>query len=159
MASIFQKQFCICHRSVISNRYERNLMLGLWTAYDLIFMVVGIHIRIIENTNPGINMNTLDLHKAADFLKIHPVTLQQKAKSGEIPGAKIGKCWVFIDLDLIEYIRSKYTGQGKQDVGQGETRPCSLKEKDQNIGITSLRLTEKQYSDLLEPKTKLKLKK
>lgn len=104
-------------------------------------------------------MNTLDLHKAAELLKIHPVTLQQKAKSGEIPGAKIGKCWVFIDLDLIEYIRSKYTGPGKLDVGQGEIRPCSLKEKAQNTGITNLRFVEKQYSDLLEPKTKQKPKK
>ena len=43
-------------------------------------------------------MNTLTLQEAARFLKIHPVTLQDKARSGEIPGAKIGKCWVFVEL-------------------------------------------------------------
>ena len=37
-------------------------------------------------------MNTLDLKAAAAFLHIHPVTLQEKARAGEIPGAKIGKC-------------------------------------------------------------------
>jgi hypothetical protein len=29
--------------------------------------------------------------------------LQEKAKAGEIPGAKIGKCWVFVEFDLIEH--------------------------------------------------------
>lgn len=32
-------------------------------------------------------MNTLNLQQAAALLKIHPVTLQEKARAGEIPGA------------------------------------------------------------------------
>ena len=38
-------------------------------------------------------MQTLDLHQAAAFLKIHKETLRRKAASGEIPGAKPGKSW------------------------------------------------------------------
>jgi len=53
-------------------------------------------------------MTTLDLQQAAKLLHIHPVTLQTKAKAGEIPGSKIGKSWVFIESDLIEFIRSNY---------------------------------------------------
>ena len=45
-------------------------------------------------------MHTLNLKQAAVFLKMHPVTHQSKAKAGEIPGAKPGKSWVFIDEDL-----------------------------------------------------------
>jgi excisionase family DNA binding protein len=41
-------------------------------------------------------MGTLNLKQAAALLKIHPVTLQEKAKAGEIPGAKVGRAWVFI---------------------------------------------------------------
>ena len=52
-------------------------------------------------------MGTLTLQQAADYLKIHPVTLQEKARSGEIPGAKIGKRWVFLEIDLIEHIRAQ----------------------------------------------------
>ena len=52
-------------------------------------------------------METLTLQQAADYLKIHPVTLQEKARSGEIPGAKIGKRWVFREIDLIEHIRAQ----------------------------------------------------
>lgn len=36
-------------------------------------------------------MKTLDLHEAAALLKLHPDTLQRRAKAGEIPGAKPGK--------------------------------------------------------------------
>src|SRR3990167_5889439 len=67
-------------------------------------------------------MNTLTLPQAAELLKIHPVTLQDKARAGEIPGAKIGKCWVFVEFDLIEYIRSQY----KRRVLQGEHTEVQL---------------------------------
>lgn len=53
-------------------------------------------------------MRTLDLHQAADFLCMNPEALRQKAKAGVIPGAKPGKCWVFLEEDLAEYIRTAY---------------------------------------------------
>ena len=42
------------------------------------------------------------------FLKMSPEVLRQKAKAGDVPGAKPGKCWVFLEDDLAEYIRSQY---------------------------------------------------
>ena len=53
-------------------------------------------------------MNSLDLEGAAKFLGLHPDTLQSRAKSGDIPGAKIGKEWRFLELDLVAYFRSHY---------------------------------------------------
>jgi len=53
-------------------------------------------------------MRTLDLNEAAAFLYIHPHTLEAKARAGEIPGAKPGKCWVFLDVDLADWLRSQY---------------------------------------------------
>ena len=55
-------------------------------------------------------MRTLDLAAAAAFLGLHPHTLQARAKAGEIPGAKVGKAWRFIDLDLAEYLRAQRGG-------------------------------------------------
>lgn len=49
---------------------------------------------------------TLDLEEAALFLRMHPVTLRNKARSGAIPGAKPGKQWVFLRVDLEAYLRS-----------------------------------------------------
>ncbi|MCH7510214.1 MAG: helix-turn-helix domain-containing protein [Proteobacteria bacterium] len=54
---------------------------------------------------------TLGVGGAADFLKISKDAVKRKARNGEIPGAKIGKCWVFIEEDLIETIRRKYPCQ------------------------------------------------
>ncbi len=39
---------------------------------------------------------------------MNPEALRQKAKAGVIPGAKPGKCWVFLEEDLAEYIRTAY---------------------------------------------------
>ena len=62
----------------------------------------------------GLAMQTLTLQEAARLLKIHPVTLLDKARGGEVPAAKIGKCWVFVDVDLIDYIRSQYRRRALQ---------------------------------------------
>jgi excisionase family DNA binding protein len=51
---------------------------------------------------------TLTLKEAADFLNMSPEALRRMAKAGEIPGAKIGKSWVFYLPDLVAYIRSRY---------------------------------------------------
>ncbi|MBK7767397.1 MAG: helix-turn-helix domain-containing protein [Sulfuritalea sp.] len=53
-------------------------------------------------------MRTLDLREAAGFLGLHPNTLQARAKAGLVPGAKIGKEWRFLDLDLAEHLRRQY---------------------------------------------------
>jgi hypothetical protein len=101
-------------------------------------------------------MNTLDLQAAAAFLHIHPVTLQEKARAGEIPGAKIGKCWVFVDIDLVEHIRSQYPRRVLQSERK-ELEPChSIDAPIRRIGGSRSATAEQQYSAALGLKTKLK---
>ncbi len=69
-------------------------------------------------------MKTLDLREAASFLHIHPVTLLRKAQAGEVPGAKPGKCWVFIDVDLADYLRTNYRRQASSDGINGKEQKC-----------------------------------
>lgn len=59
-------------------------------------------------------MSTLNLEQAAELLKLHPQTVLQRARSGVIPGAKPGKCWVFIEEDLIQWLRTLYNTGGMQ---------------------------------------------
>lgn len=56
-------------------------------------------------------MKTLNLHEAAALLRMHAESLRQKTRQGLIPGAKIGKRWVFLEEDLIQYLRSQYPSQ------------------------------------------------
>ena len=101
-------------------------------------------------------MNTLTLQEVAEFLKIHPVTLGLKARSGEIPGSKIGKSWVFVDVDLIEYIRAQYKWQDLQGE-QVEVSQChSSKVKIYLTGGSRLPTTAEQYKKVLELPTKSK---
>jgi hypothetical protein len=53
-------------------------------------------------------MKTLNLNEAAAFLHLHPHTLEAKARAGDVPGAKPGKCWVFLDVDLADWLRAQY---------------------------------------------------
>jgi hypothetical protein len=100
-------------------------------------------------------MNTLDLQQAAELLRIHPVTLQSKAKAGEIPGAKIGKCWVFVDVDLIDYIRSNYVRRTLQ--GEQEKSLChSLNAKTHPFGGSKSPSTDELYKKALARPIKAK---
>lgn len=60
-------------------------------------------------------VDTLDINEAADFLRCHKETLRRLADSGELPGTKIGRAWVFVREDLIAYVRSKYDAKWKGD--------------------------------------------
>lgn len=62
-------------------------------------------------------MKTLDLQEAAAFLKINREELRKKVKGGLVPGAKAGKRWVFIEDDLVAYLRSRYASPRQALVG------------------------------------------
>lgn len=67
-------------------------------------------------------MRTLNLQEAAAFLHVHPKTLAERAAAGLVPGAKEGRAWVFIDVDLAEHLRAKYARR----VSEGEHGNSSL---------------------------------
>ena len=52
----------------------------------------------------------LDARDAAALLGIHPKTLQKMARSGQVPGIRIGKCWAFRASVLDSWLKSKLAG-------------------------------------------------
>lgn len=56
-------------------------------------------------------MKTLSLSEAADLLKVHENRVMEWAGAGVIPGAKLGRAWVFIDDDLFAFVRGKIKEQ------------------------------------------------
>ena len=99
-------------------------------------------------------MYTLNLEQAAAFLHLHPMTLLRKAQSGEVPAAKPGKRWVFISVDLEDYLRSKYSKQASQGDNKESALCHSIQEKTLLTGGSNLRLTEKRYAEVLALPTK-----
>ena len=102
-------------------------------------------------------MQTLDLNEAALMLRIHPVTLLKKVRSGEIPAAKPGKRYVFLDLDLVEYVRSNYVWQALQSDSEEVIKCHSTSAKTRRSGGSkSPSAVESRYNEVLKPPTRSK---
>ena len=54
---------------------------------------------------------TLDIAEAAALLKVDTETVRQLAADGALYGAKIGRAWVFLREDLLEYLRQQTLDQ------------------------------------------------
>ncbi len=71
-------------------------------------------------------MRTYDIERAAKFLNISADTMKELAQNGVVPGAKIGKCWVFVDDDLADYLRkevAKQTAERRGEKPEQEGKP------------------------------------
>jgi excisionase family DNA binding protein len=61
--------------------------------------------RVLSNFfGPG-SAPLLDSHEAAQFLGVHPRTLQRMVLRGEISGVRVGKLWRFVPSALTEWIQ------------------------------------------------------
>ena len=56
-------------------------------------------------------MRTFDIDECAVFLNINRTTASELAASGVLPGAKIGRAWVFLEDDMVEYLRAEVRKQ------------------------------------------------
>ncbi|WP_369408007.1 helix-turn-helix domain-containing protein [Thiocystis violacea] len=99
-------------------------------------------------------MRTLDLTEASAFLRMHPETLRRLAAAGEIPSAKPGKHWVFIDEDLANWLRSRYAETARAAEPRGQPTCSTADQTAAGGGCDSPRQTAKKYASLLAPKTR-----
>lgn len=100
-------------------------------------------------------MNTLDLKEAANFLKLHPEEVRRRAKAGIIPGAKLGKRWVFIEDDLADHMRSLYAYPRQAlQVGHKEKQKCHSLNVEKRGGLVSPHQAASELDALLQLKLK-----
>jgi hypothetical protein len=62
----------------------------------------------------GAVMETIGITEAAQLLRMSESALMRKARVGKVPGAKIGRRWVFVQAYLVELIRE----QARQRTGR-----------------------------------------
>ena len=74
-------------------------------------------------------MKTYNVEGAAEFLNISADTLKDLAGNGSVPGAKIGKCWVFSEEDLAEYLRAEIRRQTNERRGQPQAKVATAFQK------------------------------
>jgi excisionase family DNA binding protein len=92
-------------------------------------------------------MKTLDLANAAALLHIHPETLRRRARAGEIPGARVGRAWVFVEADLADWLRARYADPARAATGGNV---CSIVDrKPAHGGADSRHPTGGKYAEVL----------
>jgi len=64
-------------------------------------------------------MKTFDVEECSDFLKVDRTTVLSLAGQGVLPGAKIGRSWVFLEDEIVEYLRAQVRQQTR--LRQAET--------------------------------------
>ncbi|WP_090333151.1 helix-turn-helix domain-containing protein [Nitrosomonas sp. Nm51] len=102
-------------------------------------------------------MKTLTLEEAALFLKMHPEVVRGRAKAGIIPGVKAGKRWVFIEDDLVAYLRSEYACRWQAlQVGHEEKQLCHSLNVEKRGGSVSPHQAANVLDALLQQKIKPK---
>ncbi|WP_213766776.1 helix-turn-helix domain-containing protein [Caballeronia sp. dw_19] len=67
-------------------------------------------------------MKTYDLLECADLLKVDRNTVLKIAGTGELAGAKIGRAWVFLEDDVLAFLRKKVQEQSNARL-QGAHEP------------------------------------
>lgn len=97
-------------------------------------------------------MKTLDLKQASEFLMMHPEEVRKRAKQGKLPGAKVGRAWVFIDDDLASFIRANYSypRQALEVTVRKENQLCHSTNAEKPGGSASLRHQESELDALLK---------
>ena len=72
------------------------------------------HIHYASKKYPDSYFIAADVLHAANFLGIHKETARDLAARGELPGAKVGRAWRFLEEDLVTYLRSLYSNHASQ---------------------------------------------
>jgi hypothetical protein len=83
-------------------------------------------------------MKTLDIDECAEFLKVNNTTVFEMAGTGELPGARISGAWVFLEDDLVEYVRTlvRYQRRERQSA-QLEKQRLDAREQDNLASLPS----------------------
>ena len=89
-------------------------------------------------------MKTLSLEQAAAWLFTTPDTVSECIRRHGLPAAKVGRAWVLVDVDVIDWIRKRY----------GERAACtSSKEQKMVLGGSTSVSTVRELDALLAPQT------
>src|SRR5579863_9173011 len=99
-------------------------------------------------------LRTLALDEAAVFLHMHPEEVRTRAKRGLIPGAKAGRRWVFLEIDLVEFVRSLYPVRRQALQVTSQEAVCHFESVGRSGGSTSSPPVVSEYDDLLRPATR-----
>ena len=63
------------------------------------------------------NENTLDIKTAGELMKIHPKTVLDLINKGDLPAGKIGRAYVLLKRDVMNYVENLIIKQTAERMG------------------------------------------
>jgi len=93
-------------------------------------------------------MNTLDVLEAAALAKVHPDTMRRMMRSGEAPGAKIGRAWVVTEEQFQKWMEDKCRSTSAAPGGHG-----GLSSVDKFVSRLGRKIASKQKNSNSRSKT------
>lgn len=75
----------------------------------------------------NIERDTVGLDEAATIMKVHINTVMKLISAGVIPAAKVGRAWVMLRRDVLNYVEQQIRAQTSQRLGM--TLPATTKRK------------------------------
>jgi len=70
---------------------------------------------------------TVDVNQAADLMKVHPKTVKEVIASGAIPAARIGRAYVMMTRDVVNYVDKMVSQQTAERMGAPKTHGRATK--------------------------------
>lgn len=65
-------------------------------------------------------MSTVDIHGAAELMKVHPKTVLDKINACELRAAKVGRAYVILAADVLALIEREIVKQTAQRMRSGK---------------------------------------
>lgn len=78
--------------------------------------------------------DTIDSNECATLLRCTPEQVEELARAGEIPGLKIGRSWLFVRADLLDYLAQKAREEAAERRSKRQVRevmPTPIKQRRQ----------------------------
>lgn len=73
----------------------------------------------------------MDLQTAAAYLGAKTETISQLARKGELPGAQIGKGWIFLREDVLDFLRKRIAAETEKRRATRDSESDGLRKEDE----------------------------
>src|SRR3954464_12988698 len=94
-------------------------------------------------------MHIIDMQGAAALLRCSEDRVLELINEEGLPGEKIGRGWIFVDIDIIEWLRERPSYWR----GEKPAQPCSTSETIRRSSCTSSSSVARQYAAALKQPT------
>ena len=85
-------------------------------------------------------MRTLTLRETAEFHKTTEDTVSHAIRAKGLPAARVGRAYVLVDVDVIEWLRGQYVATHEDEAGCGSTSAAMLTTGGSNSAIAGDKL-------------------